>query len=112
VLRVSELPDPVPGKREVVVRVRALGVDYAEIQSRRGLYGWAPRLPYVRGVEACGEIVVAGVEASASRIGERFVVGAQSGCYADLAAVPETQALPALESCSDEENAAFPECPR
>lgn len=107
VLRVQELPEPLPGAGEVRVRVDAIGVNYAEVLSRRGAYGWAPALPYTLGMEATGTIdrLGSGVERRAP--GERVIVGAQRGAYAEWLVAPERQALPAIAGYSIEENAAF-----
>ena len=107
VLRTSDVPAPSPSAGQVTVGVEAVGINYAEVLSRKGLYGWAPRLPYVLGMEACGRIEEIGAGVSKRRIGERVIVGAQSGCYAERVVVPAAQAFPALESYSLEENAAF-----
>jgi NADPH2:quinone reductase len=101
------VPEPVPKGAEVRVRVRAIGINYAEVLSRKGLYGWAPRLPYVPGMEAFGEVDAVGPDAHERRVGETVVVGAQYGCYAEIVCVPEGQALPAFGSFTPEENAAF-----
>lgn len=108
VLRVKELPDPAAGPGEVVVRVRAIGLNYAEVLSRKGLYGWAPKRPYVPGMEAAGEIESVGAGVPPARVGERVVVGTQLGCYAEKVRVPAERALPAVAEFSTEENAAFP----
>src|SRR6266498_1005486 len=47
VLRIVDVPEPEPRAGEVGVRVRAIGLNYAEVLSRRGLYSWAPPLPYI-----------------------------------------------------------------
>ncbi|MDP2956677.1 MAG: NADPH:quinone oxidoreductase family protein [Longimicrobiales bacterium] len=107
VLRVTEVPDPVPGEGQVLVRVEAAGLNYAEVLSRKGLYGWAPKRPYVPGMEAAGRIEAAGPGVDPSRVGERVVVGAQHGAYAEFMAVRAAQALPAPEGWSVEEHAAF-----
>jgi len=106
VLRVVCRPDPVPGPGQVLVRVKTIGLNFAEVLSRKGLYGWAPKRPYTPGMEAFGEIVGVGADAG-RRIGEPVIVGAQYGAYAELMAVDQEQALPAMEGWSDEENAAF-----
>ncbi|HEX8693928.1 MAG TPA: zinc-binding dehydrogenase [Longimicrobium sp.] len=108
VLRVREVPDPAPGAGEVRVRVAAVGVNYAEILSRKGLYGWAPPMPYTLGMEAAGTIDALGAGVEGRAAGERVVVGAQHGAYAEKVVVPERQALPAIPGFSTEENAAFP----
>jgi len=107
VLRPMMVPRPEPQAGQVRVRVHHIGINYAEVLSRRGEYGWAPRLPYVPGMEAYGRIDAVGPQ-SARQVGEAVVVGAQHGCYAESVVVPERQALPALAGFSADENAAFP----
>ena len=107
VLQLSEVPTPEPGRGEVRVRLRAIGVNFAEVLSRRGLYGWAPRLPYVPGMEGAGEIEALGPGVTGRRIGEPVIVGAQRGCYAQAVVVPAHQALPALPELTLHENAAL-----
>lgn len=107
VLRVREVPDPAPGAGEVRVRVDAIGVNYAELLSRKGLYGWAPPMPYTPGMEATGTIDALGDGVEGRTIGERVIVGAQHGAYAERMVVAEPQALPAVPGFSMEENAAI-----
>jgi NADPH2:quinone reductase len=59
-------------------------------------------------MEAAGEVERVGEGVAPSRVGERVVVGTQSGCYAEKVRVPSGRALPAVPSFSLEENAAFP----
>lgn len=106
VLKVTELPDPTPGPGQVAVRVKTIGINFAEVLSRKGLYGWAPKMPYVPGMEAYGEIIAVGSGADRT-IGEAVIIGAKHGAYAERMVVDEAQALPAIEGWSDEENAAF-----
>ena len=82
-------------------------MNYAEIQSRKGLYGWAPKLPYVLGMECYGEIVAIGSKCINRKIGENVVIGTQFGTYAEYIVVDEIQALPAIKDFSSEQNAAF-----
>ena len=71
-------------------------MNYAEIQSRKGLYGWAPKLPYVLGMECYGEIVAIGSKCTNRKIGENVVIGTQYGTYAEYIVVDEFQALPEI----------------
>ena len=107
VLRVSTVPDPTPGPGEARVRIEAIGVNFAEVLSRKGRYGWAPPMPYTPGMEATGTIELLGPGVEQRAIGDRVIVGAQHGAYAEKIVVPARQALPAIASFSIEENAAI-----
>lgn len=107
VLRVSDVPTPTPAEGEVRVRLHAVGVNYAEVLSRRGLYGWAPRMPYVLGMEGFGQIDAVGPGVVGRAVGQAVIVGAQHGCYAEQVCVAEHQALPAIDGFAPHENAAF-----
>ncbi len=107
VLQIEEIPEPQPREGEVRVRLQTIGLNYAEVLSRKGLYGWAPKRPYVPGMEGFGEIDAVGPGVMDRRPGEKVIVGAQTGCYAEKVCVPAHQALPALKDLSPEENAAF-----
>jgi NADPH2:quinone reductase len=99
VLRIREVPLPEPRDGEVRVRIRAIGLNFAEVLSRRGLYSWAPKLPYILGMEAFGEI---------DGSGEPVVVGTQFGTYAEAICVPRSRALTPPRGYTAEECAAFP----
>jgi NADPH2:quinone reductase len=101
------MPDPIARAGEVVVRIRRIGVNFAEILSRKGLYGWAPPRPYVPGMEASGEIESVGAGVDPQRLGQPVIVAAQYGCYAERIAIKAEQALPAIDGFSIEEDAAF-----
>jgi NADPH:quinone reductase-like Zn-dependent oxidoreductase len=107
ILRAREVPNPLPGLGEVRVRAEAVGVNYADVLSRKGWYGWAPALPYTLGMEATGTIDMLGDGIAERAVGERVIVGAQHGAYAEQIVVPERQALPAIPGFSTEENAAL-----
>jgi NADPH2:quinone reductase len=107
VLELGEVPTPQPGNGEVAVRVEAIGVNYAEVLSRRGLYGWAPERPYIPGMEAVGRIEELGPGVTGRRLGERVICGMQFGSYAERVTISAARALPALDGFSLEENAAF-----
>ncbi len=107
VLRVSEVSEPVPGPGEVRVRIHYAGINYAEILSRKGLYGWAPKRPYTLGMEASGVIEELGDGVDASRLGQEVMVGTKTGAYAEKIVIPANWAVPSPKSFSMEESAAF-----
>ena len=88
VLRLDEIDDPVPGPGEVVIDVRAAGVNPADTYMRNGTYAIVPELPYIPGGDAAGIISAVGADVGAYSIGDRVFAGtAQSfdftGCYAE-----------------------------
>lgn len=107
VLRWEDVPDPEPGPGEVRVRVEALGLNYAEVLSRKGLYGWVRKRPYIPGMEAVGVLDAVGPGVD-RHVGERVLVGTQYGAYAERVVVPAAQALPTLPGLTVEQEAAFP----
>lgn len=106
-LVVSDVGDPVPGAGEVRVRVHYAGINYAEILSRKGLYGWAPKRPYILGMESSGVVEEIGEGVDSSRLGQQVMIGTKTGAYAEKIVVPENRAIPCPENFSMEESAAF-----
>jgi NADPH:quinone reductase-like Zn-dependent oxidoreductase len=107
VLQIQDIPIPEPKAGEVRVKIEMIGINYAEILSRKGLYGWAPKKPYVPGMEAFGQIDKVGEEVQGREIDQKVVIGTQFGCYAEYVVVKEQKVLPAIPRFSPEENAAF-----
>jgi NADPH:quinone reductase len=106
VLRYEDAPDPKIGAGEVLVRVRAVGVNFADHLMRRGTYrGQEP--PLIPGLELAGEVVMVGPGVSGLSVGQR-VFGWARDTYAELAAVPATKLLPIPEHLSFEQAAAVP----
>ncbi|HXF51014.1 MAG TPA: NAD(P)H-quinone oxidoreductase [Dehalococcoidia bacterium] len=89
VLRYEEAPDPSPGAGEVLVRVRAAGVNYADTMFTRGRYFLQPRFPQIPGLEIAGEVVALGEGVKGIAPGDRVMAAlANAGGYAELVAVP------------------------
>ena len=107
VLKISDIPAPKPRRNEVLVKMQYIGINYAEIMSRKGLYGWAPKRPYILGMEGSGIIENIGEGVEKSRIGQKVMVAAQYGCYAENTVVLQQQAIPIIEGFSMQESAAF-----
>lgn len=107
VLRISEVEQTACGPGDVRVKIKNIGLNYAEIQSRKGLYGWAPKRPYVPGMEAFGVIEELGGPIDGLKTGTPVIVVGQFGCYAEEVVVPAAQILPAIENFTDSENASF-----
>ncbi|CAL9289886.1 quinone oxidoreductase family protein [Streptomyces sp. SudanB182_2057] len=89
-LRYQRMPDPVPGPGEVLVRTRAIGVNYRDVYVRRGEY--PAELP-VPGLEGAGEVVAVG-EGAEVAVGDRVAWAYGKGSYAELVSVPAGQCVP------------------
>lgn len=107
VLKIQDVEEPDLGKDQVRIKVNYIGINYAEILSRKGQYTWAPKKPYVPGMEGVGEVVEIGSKVNNHNIGDKVIFGSQYGSYAEQIVVPSYMAFPLLIHMSEEENAAF-----
>lgn len=107
VLRLKDLPEPTPEPDEVKVKIEFIGINYAEILSRKGMYGWAPKKPYIPGMEAYGEIIEVGSKVKNRKAGDKVIIGQQYGSYAEFACTKGHLSFPAIEGFTPEENAAY-----
>ena len=108
VLKIEQRPDPVPGSGEVLVRVRAAGINFADVMARAGLYPDAPKTPSVVGYELAGVVEAVGDGVEDYAPGDRVMGGTRFGGYAELVAVGENMLVPLPEDWSFEEGASFP----
>jgi NADPH2:quinone reductase len=91
VLSSTELPDPSPGPRDLLVRVAASGVNFIDTYRRAGVYPM--EFPHVVGSEGAGTVEAVGAEVSDFAAGDRVAWAAAPGSYADLAVVPAADAV-------------------
>jgi NADPH:quinone reductase-like Zn-dependent oxidoreductase len=135
VMEVADVPDPVPGPGEVLVRVRAAALNHIDLWLRRGLPALRVTLPHVSGGDACGVVAALGPGATGVKEGDRVVVNPgiscghcarcllgednlcpdyhlvgehRWGCEAELVAVPAANVAPAPVGPADEVLAAVP----
>jgi len=96
-LELRDVPDPVPGDGEALVRVRAAGINFLDLLIRHGRYPQMPELPSVLGYELAGEL----------EDGTRVMALVTGGAYAELAAVPRSSLVPLPDGASFAEGASF-----
>jgi len=106
VLHLRELPDPVPATREVLVRTRAIGLNFADIYRRQGHYHLAGDPPWIAGYEAAGEVVSAPA-GSEFASGDRVAFADSAFANAELVAVPEDRLIPLPDDIDFETAAAL-----
>ncbi len=107
-LAVREAPDPQPQGDEIRIRVRASGINFADILARQGLYPDAPKIPCVVGYEVSGTVDAVGPKADPSWIGKDVFALTRFGGYSDVVVVPQIQAFDKPESLTHEQCAAIP----
>jgi NADPH:quinone reductase len=88
-VHVADLPDPVPGPGEVLIRVRFCGVNYPDVLLLQDRYQMRPRRPFSPGGEIGGEVTAAGEGVTGFAPGDRVMAGMGFGGMAELVAVPQ-----------------------
>lgn len=111
-LRLSERPAPVPGAGEVLIRVRASGINRPDVLQRLGHYPAPAGASDIPGLEVAGVIVSGDRQAMAEQglaVGERVCALVAGGGYAELCVAPAAQCLPVPQGLTDLEAAGLPE---
>ncbi len=118
VLAYREWPDPAQKPGDVMIRVAAIGINFADILARMGYYGGTPRAPFVPGLEVSGTVEGVAPAASTSadspaalpllRVGHRVCALTMFGGYAERVAVPAAQVFRVPDDVTLEEAAAMP----
>ena len=107
VLRLEQLPDPVPTEGQLLVRVEAAGINPVETYIRSGI-GARPPLPYTPGSDAAGVVVSIGAGVAATAVGQRvYVADTLTGAYAELALCLHDSVFPLPASLSMAQGAAI-----
>src|SRR5215218_5108414 len=108
VLKVQEKPDPTPRDGEVVIRVRAAGLNFADILARQGLYPDGPPKPCVMGYEVSGVVETVGKDVNSSFAGKSVVAMTRFNGQSELIAVKATQMFDKPDKLTFEQAAAIP----
>jgi NADPH:quinone reductase-like Zn-dependent oxidoreductase len=108
VLQVQEAPDPQAKPDEVIVTVRAAGLNFADILARQGLYPDGPAKPCVMGYEVAGVVESVGANVDRSLIGKAVVAMTRFGGQSEKVLVQERQLFAKPDSLSFEQAAAVP----
>jgi putative PIG3 family NAD(P)H quinone oxidoreductase len=108
-LSLGQAEIPAPRQGEILIRVRAAGVNRPDLMQRAGLYPPPPGAPATLGLEAAGEVAALGEGVSRWRVGDQVTALLPGGGYAEYALAPEGSALPIPKGLSLIEAAALPE---
>ena len=109
VLQPVSLPIPEPEPGEILIRVRAAGINRPDVLQRRGAYPPPPGASPLPGLEVAGEVVRLGSDVARWQLGDPVCALVPGGGYAQFARVHGSNALPIPDGFSWEEAAALPE---
>ncbi|MFD6067209.1 alcohol dehydrogenase catalytic domain-containing protein [Amycolatopsis lurida] len=99
---ITDAPVPAPGPGEILLKVTAAGVNFADVMQARGTYEGGPEVPYVAGFEAAGEVVALGEGVTTPAVGDH-VVGTGGGAFAEYMVMSAAGAVPVPEGWSDDQ---------
>jgi NADPH2:quinone reductase len=106
-LSYQDVPDPVVKKGQVLVDIKACGVNFPDGLLVQGLYQMKPDFPFIPGSEVAGVITELGEGVNHLKVGMRVIALCMLGGYAEKVAVPATHVLPIPEVIADDEAAAL-----
>lgn len=93
-LQLDELPDPVPGPRELLVRVRAAAINYPDVLIIEDKYQFKPPRPFAPGGEIAGEVEAVGEDVEGWKAGDRLIAVPGHGGLAEKIVLPAKSAIP------------------
>jgi len=99
---ITDAPVPLPAAGEVLLRVAAAGVNFADVSMSHGVFGNGPRPPYLAGFEAAGQVVKLGTGVTSPSLGMR-VAGVGFGAFAEYVVVPAAAVLPVPDGWSEQQ---------
>jgi tumor protein p53-inducible protein 3 len=109
VLKIGEVPDPSIKPAEILIRVRAAGLNRADILQRQGFYPPPPGASEIIGMECAGEVIAVGPSVTGWKVGDRAMALLPGGGYAEKAVAHFGSAMKIPAALSFEEAAGFPE---
>ena len=101
-LVLEEAPDPTPGEGQVLVDVRAAGLNFPDLLIAQGKYQARPELPFVLGGEGSGLVAAVGPGVKRPKVGDRIIAMELTGAFAEKWVVPATSTIPVPEGVSFE----------
>jgi len=107
VMKLEDVPDPTPGPGQVLIRVRAAGVNPVDAYIRAGTYARKPTLPFIPGADLGGVVEAVGTGVTRLITGARVYAHAVPGTYGELAVADEWQVNPLPDRISFQQGAAL-----
>ncbi|MCB1193252.1 MAG: NADPH:quinone oxidoreductase family protein [Leptospiraceae bacterium] len=106
-LKFQEIKDPIPKQGEVLIEIKAAGVNFPDRLLMEGKYQERPTRPFIPGIEVSGVVIALGEGVTNHKVGDRVIALCWLGGYAEKVAVPEKDVYPMPASMNFEEGAGF-----
>lgn len=106
-LVLEERPTPVPGPNDVLLQVKACGVNFPDVLIIQDLYQFKPPRPFAPGSEVSGIVAAVGDAVTSVKIGDRVLASTGSGGMAEQVAIPAARCTPIPEAMPFDEAASF-----
>jgi NADPH:quinone reductase-like Zn-dependent oxidoreductase len=107
VLKIQETPVPVPKPEQVLIRVRCIGLNFADIFGRFGVYPGTPKPPFIPGLELSGEVTETGSAVTRFAPGDRVMGYSRLGSHAEFVAVHQHYVSRMPASMTFDQGASF-----
>lgn len=107
-LKVVELDSPKPQAHELLIKVEAAGINFAELEMAKGKYPARKNVPFVKGFEAAGTVIETGIGAHGVKVGDPITAIVSSGGYAEFAVADAAMAIPIPQGVSFAEATTIP----
>jgi NADPH2:quinone reductase len=108
VLELTEIQIPVPDSHQVLIRVHAASVNFADINARKGMYHLGKKPPFIPGIDCAGVVAAVGANVTTIDVNQKVVAFPATGSYADFALAEENLVFPIPETLAYDLAASFP----
>ena len=108
VLELTEIRVPTPNSHQVLIRVHAASVNFADINARQGKYHLGKKPPFVPGIDCAGVVTAVGAKVTNVDVNQKVIAFPASGSYAEFALAEEKLVFPIPETLSYDLAASFP----
>jgi NADPH2:quinone reductase len=108
VLELTETQIPTPNSHQVLIRVHAASVNFADINARKGIYHLGKKPPFIPGIDCAGVVAAVGAKVTNIDVNQKVVAFPATGSYAEFALAEENLVFPIPETLSYDLAASFP----
>jgi NADPH2:quinone reductase len=108
VLELTETQIPAPDSHQVLIRVHAASVNFADINARKGMYHLGKKPPFIPGIDCAGVVAAVGANVTNVDVDQKVVAFPAAGSYADFALAAENLVFPIPETLPYDLAASFP----